>query len=204
MQNQTNINTSALQNSETSQLQNSLTPFPQFRDAVARHAIDPRRLAKFFGGFTDSLKSAGISFPDHESANGGYYDSISAALASPERLPAPVRDALFTLETAAELENQNRLDEALNRRIPNVSLTPCAIDRALELWFLVPDELRQFEPQATAVGAQSLSEQPFPLTQPSPRRRGNSCDVAQPDSRLFEPQAAAVSPHSLSEHPFPL
>src|SRR5712672_2733038 len=150
MQNQTNISPSALQNSEPPQFPNSITPFPQFRDAVARHAIDPRRLAKFFGGFTDSLKSAGISFPDHESANGSYYDSISAALASPERLPAPVRVALFTLETAAELENPNRLDEALNRRIPNVSLTPCPIDRALELWFLVPEELAQFQPPPAA------------------------------------------------------
>src|SRR5258706_3453954 len=125
MKNQANIPTPVLQN---------LTPpFPAFRDAVARHAIDPRRLHKFFNGFSDSLKAAGISFPDHESANGSYFDSISAALASAERLPAPVRTALLTLETAATLENQNRLDEALNRRIPNVSLTPCPVDHALEV-----------------------------------------------------------------------
>src|SRR5258708_22653212 len=112
---------------------NASAPSPAFSEAVARHDIDPRRLAKFLGPFSDSLKAAGISFPDHESANGSYFDSISAALASAERLPAPVRTALLTLETAATLENQNRLDEALNRRIPNVSLTPCPVDRALEL-----------------------------------------------------------------------
>ena len=111
MNNQTNINTSE--------------PFPAFSEAVARHDIDPRRLAKFFGPFSESLSAVGISFPGHESANGSYFDSISAALASPELLPAPVRAALSTLETAATLENQNRLDDALNRRIPNVSLTPC-------------------------------------------------------------------------------
>ena len=61
---------------------------------------------------------------------------------------------------------------------------------ALELWFLVPDELRQFEPQAAPVGPQSLSEHPFPLTQPSPRRRGSSSDVAQPGSILGAPQRA--------------
>jgi hypothetical protein len=148
MNNQTNINTSALQNSETPQLQHSIIPFPQFRDAVSRHHIDPRRLHKFFNGFSDSLKASGISLPDHESVNGSYYDAISVALSSPERLPAPVRVALLTLETAAELENQNRLDEALNRRIPNVSLTPCPVDRALELWFMFPDELMQFQPPA--------------------------------------------------------
>src|SRR5439155_16911932 len=124
MNNPPNIISSALQNSETPQLQNTITPFPQFRDAVIRHEIDPRRLAKFFAGFSDSLKAAGISLPDHESENGSYFDSVAASLASPERLPARVRTALFTLESAAARENQHLLDDAIKRRIPNVSLTP--------------------------------------------------------------------------------
>ncbi len=153
MNNQTNINTSALQNSETPQLQNFVTPFPAFSVAVRRHHIDPRRLHKFFNGFSEALRSSGISFPDHEAVNGDYYDSISAALASANRLPSPVRVALLTLETAALPENAARLDDAIQRRIPNVSLHGCCpIDCALELWFLFPDELQQFEPRVPLVG----------------------------------------------------
>ena len=49
-------------------------------------------------------------------------------------LPDRLRAALFTLESAASPDNRERLDSAIQRRIPCVSLSPyCALDRALEL-----------------------------------------------------------------------
>jgi putative DNA primase/helicase len=101
------------------------------------------------------LHSAGITLPDHETANGSYFDAVTSAVALPDRLPAPLRAALLTLENAASAQNQDLMDQSIARRIPCVAVNlECAIDRALELWFLVPDELDQFQPAAAAESVQ--------------------------------------------------
>src|SRR5437667_2043152 len=111
--------------------------------------IGSRRLAKLFDGFRDDLKAANILLPSSESENGSYFDSLAPILGS-AALPNRLRAALFTLETAVSPDNRDRLEDAIQRRIPCVSLTDCAVDRALELWFLVPDELFQFQDVAQA------------------------------------------------------
>ena len=102
------------------------------------------RLAKLLDGFRDDLKAANIFLPSSEAENGSYFDSLAPILGS-AALPDRLRAALFTLEAAASPDNRDRLDSAIQRRIPCVSLTACAVDRALELWFLVPEELSQFQ-----------------------------------------------------------
>jgi len=107
--------------------------------------IGSRRLAKLFDGFRDDLKTASILLPTAESENGSYFDSLARILDS-SALPDALRGALFTIEAAAASKNQDRLDSAIQRRIPSVSLSSCcALDRALELWFHAPDELSQFQ-----------------------------------------------------------
>src|SRR5439155_841731 len=73
-----------------------------------------------------------------------YFSSLATILAC-SSLPDRVHTALCTLEVATSPENRPRLEDAIQRRIPCVSLTDCAVDRALELWFLVPEELSQFQ-----------------------------------------------------------
>ena len=106
--------------------------------------IGSRRLGKLFDGFRDDLEAATILLPGSETENGSYFDSLAPMLGS-SALPDRLRAALFTLEAAASPENQDRLDSAIQRRIPCVSLSPCcALDRALELWFHAPEEFSQF------------------------------------------------------------
>src|SRR6266404_7932282 len=109
--------------------------------------IGSRRLAKLFDGYGDDLKAASILLPIAESENGSYFDSLAPILGS-VALPDRLRAALFTLEAAASPDNRHRLDSAIQRRIPCVSLTDCVVDRALELWFQVPEELSQFQTSA--------------------------------------------------------
>jgi hypothetical protein len=127
--------------------------------------IGARRLAKLLDGFRDALEAANISLPtapnqDHsttnhqlsispestaESENGRYFDSLAPILGS-AALPDSLRDTLLILETAAAPDNRDRLESTIQRRIPCVSLAGCcALDCALELWFLVPEELSQFQ-----------------------------------------------------------
>src|ERR1043166_2794019 len=137
---------------------NTTTTFPILTQALAHQLIEPARLNKFFSPFREELAAADVSLPDHESANGNYYESISAALASPAQLPAPLRVALMTLEKAAAPDSANRLDDAIHRRIPCVNLhNRCQIDCALELWFAAPDELAQFTPSRSASSPASSS-----------------------------------------------
>src|SRR6266404_5156193 len=106
--------------------------------------IGSRRLAKLLDGFGDDLKAGSILLPNSESENGSYFDSLAPVLRS-STLPDRLRAALFTLEAATSPENQDRLDSAIQRRIPCVSVSPCcALDRALELWFHAPEEFSQF------------------------------------------------------------
>src|SRR3954464_2533617 len=98
--------------------------------------IGPLRVAKFLDGFADDLKAANIILPTPESANGDYFDSVAALLASPALIPQRLRVALLTLELAASPENDGRLDASIQKRIPCVALNrKCPLDCALELWF---------------------------------------------------------------------
>src|SRR6266478_8561717 len=129
--------------------------------------IGSRRLAKLFDGYGDDLKAASILLPTAESENGSYFDSLAPILGS-SALPDRLRGALFTIEAAASPENQDRLDSAIQRRIPCVSLAGCCpLDCALELWFHAPEELSQFQtdpaqpstsgtPPSTACNASTL------------------------------------------------
>src|SRR6266446_7042837 len=115
-----------------------------FSQPAILQQIGVRRLGKFLDGFSDDVQAANILLPDPESENGDYFNLLAAAIGA-SVLPARLRAALLTLETAASPENQDRLDSTIQRRIPCVSLSNYPVDRALELWFLVPEELSQFQ-----------------------------------------------------------
>src|SRR4051812_10504658 len=153
-------------NHQTNENTQSIQPFPAFTQAVANRQIDPRRLAKLFAPFTSDLHSAGITLPDHETANGNYSDAVTSAVAMPARLPAPLRAALLTLEAAASPQNQNLMDQSIPRRIPCVAVNPeCPFDRALELWFAAPDELSQFASPVPPVGPLPPAGVPVPKSE---------------------------------------
>src|ERR1051326_2178737 len=107
--------------------------------------VGRRRLAKFLEPFQPELKANNLVLPNGAGEDSSYFSELAAALARPESLPENLRKALFTLEAAASLENNNRLWTAIERRIPCVSVSiDCPLDRALGLWFLAPDEFAQF------------------------------------------------------------
>src|SRR3989442_6174505 len=111
------------------------------------------RVPKFLDCFSDELKAASITLPappdstysTPDPQNRPYFDSIASILAREATLPEHLRATLLTLEAAASPENDDRLQEIIQRRIPCISLNRrCPLDCALELWFAVPDELAQF------------------------------------------------------------
>ena len=143
--------------------------------AILRQIGSPR-LGKFFDGFHDDLKSASILLPRSETENGSYFDSLAPILGS-SALPRRLRSTLLTLEAAAAPENQDRLDTAIQRRIPCVSLSPCcALDRALELWFHAPDELSQF--QTNHVPSENAASQAPSIEHSEPSTEHGGTDAA--------------------------
>ena len=115
----------------------------QFIQPAILKGIGHVRLTRFFEGFGGELKAANVVLP--APANGNYFDALAAVLAAPTQLPERMRATLFALEEAAAPANNPRLQEAILRRIPRVCLAGLsAVDRALELWFVVPEELSQF------------------------------------------------------------
>jgi len=124
----------------------------QFTQPTILKQIGPIRLAKFFKGFAEELKASNIVLPTMDYEKDNDFPGLAAALVPAERLPDRLRNALFTLEEAASLENHDRLHETTNRRLPCISLTGlCDLDHALELWFAAPDELAQFRPPASVL-----------------------------------------------------
>jgi hypothetical protein len=151
------------------------------------------------------LRSAGITLPDHETANGSYFDAVTSAVALPDRLPAPLRAALLTLENAASAQNQDLMDQSIARRIPCVAVNlDCPLDRALELWFLVPDELEQFQPPAAAESVQCsvFSVQSTHAAPPSPaspstiNSRTLNSEVLPLTGSLTDPLTTSAAPNS--------
>ncbi len=107
--------------------------------------IGHRRLARLLNPFDDELKAAKFVLPEPDHLNDDYFADLANALSTPDRLPIRLRQALLTMELAASPENDKPLWCAIKRRLPSVSVADdCALDRALELWFLAPEEFSQF------------------------------------------------------------
>src|SRR5436190_1564348 len=81
------------------------------------------RLFRFLDEYADDLQAANVRLPVPVSENDDHFASVVAIMSNPSRLPERLRTALSSLEAAASPENQDRLNAALERRIPNVSLS---------------------------------------------------------------------------------
>src|SRR5436309_6721964 len=160
------------------------SPLHLFTDPAILQQIGTRRLTKFFNGFNGELpldlveliSAFALQSQDGEPApdplpalatdtlhapRSTPFTALAAVLASPA-LPGRLRATLSTLETAASAENRQHLDSSIQRRIPCVSLAGCCpLDCALELWFLVPEELSQFQTNgaSSSPGAQTGSDE---------------------------------------------
>jgi len=126
------------------------------------------RLAKLLAEFDVQLKSSQIVLPQPDPLDANYFAALAAIFASPEALPPQLRETLLTLEEVASAKNAERLQASLKRRIPCVAVSEtCALDRALDLFFLVPDELSQFQERGmTDVECRNPKEQqngPLPM-----------------------------------------
>src|SRR6266699_6479653 len=109
--------------------------------------IGHRRLAKLLSAFDNDLKGSKLVLPEPDLKNDDYFAGLANVLLLPQSLPKDLRNALFSIEEAASPENEKRLWIAIGKRIPGVSVSQdCALDRALDLWFLAPDEIAQFGP----------------------------------------------------------
>src|SRR5260221_10823775 len=107
--------------------------------------IGHRRLAKLLNPFNEDLKASNLMLPEPDPQNDDYFADLANALSITERLPRRLRETLLTIELAASPENDKPLWCVINRRLPGVSVADdCALDRALDLWFLAPEELSQF------------------------------------------------------------
>jgi len=173
-----------------------MRPLTQFTRPATLRAIGHIRVAKFLDGFSDDLRAANVLLPappdpayaNPDPANGHYLDSIAAILAATALLPERVRTTLVTLEEAASPANQEKLQEAIQRRIPYVGLAGhCALDCALELWFSVPEEISQFAPPLRSQSDEPRDDRP---------RRGElreSLTPREPVSPMVPPAAAHLS-----------
>src|SRR3989442_404576 len=149
----------------------------QFTQPAILRQVGHTRLAMFFEGFREELLAAPLiplSTINPELSTD--LAPVAAILATPALLPERLRAALLKLETAASPENRDRLNDALFRRLPCISLKrECPLDCALELWFAVPDELAQFESSAgvsPAAPIPSPSCDSTPSPPPEQRVRG--------------------------------
>src|SRR5260221_450710 len=134
-----NLNPST--NSEPAGVLNYFTQSPILRQ------IGHRRLAKLLSPFDEDLKTARLVLPEPDPQNDDYFADLANALSMADRLPGRLRQTLLTIEPAASPENDKPLWCAIGRRIPGVSIShDCALDRALELWFVAPEEFSQFAP----------------------------------------------------------
>src|ERR1043166_3938148 len=93
-----------------------------FTQPAILREIGPARLAKLLTQFSGDFAAASIPTPAQDSENDNYLNAVAEMLASPELLPERLLIALSALEAAAATENRARLDEAITRRIPCVSL----------------------------------------------------------------------------------
>jgi hypothetical protein len=192
------------------------------------------RLPMFLAGFAKDLKAANLVLseppdpndpripdPAPDSPHAIYFASVADFLSNPAMLPERLRTTLFTLEAAASPENHDRLQEAIQRGIPCISLNGyCPLDCALELWFAVPDELAQFQNQGKdecetdvrfhpatpqpGEGGSVTNQNPEPPVQPAcpaedPGLRRREPDEGQPavTGTAFEIQKSQIQPGDL-------
>src|SRR5882762_1170097 len=116
----------------------------QFTQTDLLRSIGEYRIAKLLNHFTTDLLQANIQIPNREQQNGQYLDSVAGIFRDSSRLPHRMLQTLLTLESATTSENQDRLEEAIQRQPDELSLRDCVLDRAIELWFVAPEELSQF------------------------------------------------------------
>src|SRR5258706_370783 len=88
---------------------NSIQTLTQFNQPAILKAIDQRRIAKFFNGFTEEL-AGGALLSTINSEPSTDFVALAALLASPDRLPNPLLSALLAIERVAAPENSDRLD----------------------------------------------------------------------------------------------
>jgi hypothetical protein len=163
----------------------------QFIDLTILKEIGRARLAKFLQPFEPDLKQSNLllSIPDPDSI--GYLAALATLFDSWGLLPDKLRQALLTLEAAAAPQNHDRLQAAIQRRIPRVGVSEtCALDRALELWFHAPDELAQFAP-------------PVPIQEPVPENSGDG-DSRNTEHAIRNTESASSTiqnPESSIENP---
>ena len=133
-----------------------------FAQPAILQQIGIARLFKFLDEYSDDLKVANISLPTPVSESDDHFDSLASLLASLALLPTRLRADVLVLEEAAAPQNRDRLQAAIERRIPSVSLADCCpLDCALELWFAAPDEFSQFQPKEDLVGPLPTAGQSF-------------------------------------------
>src|SRR5437867_12863869 len=143
--------------------------------------IGHRRLAKFLTPFDEEVKSSRLALPQRDPEDDDYFADLANALVSAQSLPPNLRQALFTLEEAALPQNYNRVWSAIKRRFPGLSVSEdCALDRALDLWFVAPDEFSRFVPALDCLketGSAELNRRDTNDTE-SEKRAATSADVA--------------------------
>src|ERR1043166_434350 len=177
--------------SATVNLQTHQIMLTQFIDLTILKEIGRARLAKFLQPFEPDLKQSNLllSIPDPDSI--GYLAALATLFDSWGLLPDKLRQALLTLEAAAAPQNHDRLQAAIQRRIPRVGVSEtCALDRALELWFHAPDELAQFAP-------------PVPIQEPVPENSGDG-DSRNTEHAIRNTESASSTiqnPESSIENP---
>src|SRR5258708_1394077 len=132
-----NLNPST--NSEPAGVLNYFTQSPILRQ------IGHRRLARLIDPFDEELKAASLVLPVPDPQNEDYFADLANALSIADRLPGRLRQTLLTIELAASPANDKPLWCAIPRSLQGVSVgEECGLDRALELWFVAPDEFSQF------------------------------------------------------------
>jgi hypothetical protein len=116
-----------------------------FTQTTILRQIGHRRLAKLFSPFAEELKAASLVLPTPDPDDDDYFADLANSLCMADRLPGRLRQTLLTIELAAYPENNQPLRSATHPRIPQVSVSQdCAVDRALDLWFVAPEEFSQF------------------------------------------------------------
>ncbi len=166
-------------------------PLQYFTQPTILQQIGPRRLASLLKAFPD-FNAANLIPPQVNGENNHDFSQLAARLGDTQALPEKLRTMLFALEAAASPENNNWLWRTVHQRAPGVSVSQdCPLDRALELWFVAPDELSQL---TAAPGRESAPPQTVPNpTEPSPNNRSNEasaergCPHPQPPPPLETP-----------------
>jgi putative DNA primase/helicase len=110
--------------------------------------IGARRLGILLRPFAAELQAVNFPMPPPDEPDGnGYFHVLAEAISRTDALPKSVHMALVTIETAAAPESNAHLEDAIVRRLSTVSVSPhCILDRALEVWFVAPEELAPFAP----------------------------------------------------------